>query len=112
MGQDCPDQGEDHPTEGNAEDEDSEWGLSIVPGGAVHHQGQFPVWKERKQDVQDVLRGELQIVEDARHSPRLRFQGRGTGEVQRDFAVQGRLSLEDPEEHFGEPQQRVRSTMR
>ena len=43
----------------------------------------------------------LQIVEDPRHDPRLRFQGRGTGEVQSDFAVQGRLSLEDPQEHFG-----------
>ena len=83
-----------------------------MPGGAVHHQGQFPVRKEGKQDVQDVLRSELQIVEDPRHDPRLRFQGRGTGEVQSDFAVQGRLSLEDPQEHFGEPQQRVSSAMR
>ena len=51
-------------------------------------------------------------MKDPRHDPRLGVERSDTGDVQSDLAVQGRLSLEDPQEHFGEPQQRVSSAMR
>ena len=82
-----------------------------MPGRAVHHHGQFPVWKEGAQDAPDFLLSELQIVNDPRHDLRLRLQRRGTREVQRNLAVQGRLRLEDAEQHFSEPHQGVSSAM-
>ena len=51
-------------------------------------------------------------MKDPRHDSRHGVERSGTGEVQSDLAVQGRFGLEDPKEHFSEPQQRVGSAMR
>ncbi|GGR07644.1 hypothetical protein GCM10008957_20410 [Deinococcus ruber] len=112
MGQHRPDQGEHHPAEGDAEDQDIEWGLSRVPGRAVHHHCQPAVRQQGKQDVQDVLWRQMEVVEDPRHDPRFGVERSGTGEVQRNLSVQGRLGLQDPQEHFGEPLQRIGAAMR
>ena len=51
-------------------------------------------------------------MKNPRHNAGLGIERGGTGDVQRNFAVQGRFCLEDAQEHFSEPQQRVRSAMR
>ena len=83
-----------------------------MPGGAVHHHGQSAAREQGKQNVQDILRSELQIMKDPRHDPRLGVERSTAGEVQSDLAVKGRFGLEDPKEHFSELQQRVSSAAR
>ena len=51
-------------------------------------------------------------MKDPRHDPRLGGERSYTREVQSDLAVKGRFGLDDPKEHFSEPQQRVSSAVR
>ncbi len=55
--------------EQNAQDEDVQRRLAVVPRGAVHDQGELAVGQQGKQDVCDVLRRELSVVKHAGHRP-------------------------------------------
>ena len=52
--------------------------------------------KEGKQNVQNVLRGEMQLMKGPRRNAGLGVERSGLRDVQSDVAVQGRLSLMDP----------------
>ena len=51
-------------------------------------------------------------MKDPRYNAGLGIERGRTGEVQRDLAVYGRLSLQNPEQHFGEPLQRIGTAVR
>lgn len=72
-----------------------------MPGGAVHDQGQFAVVEQRKQDVSDVLRGQVCVVKDPHSRADLGFEGRVTRPVQRDLVVPCGFDLDQRQEQFG-----------
>lgn len=78
-----------------------------MPGRAVHHQGQFATGEEEKQDVLDVLRRELCIVQGTRNDAGLGFERGVPGKMQCDFPVKGGFSLENGQEDFSEPLQGI-----
>ena len=51
-------------------------------------------------------------MKDPRYHPGFGVEQNGVEKVQCDLAVQRRLGLKDPQQHFGEPQQRIGSAMR
>jgi len=64
MGQHQPDEWDHCAPEEGAQHEDVQRGLARVLGRAVHDQGEPAVGQQGKQDVRDVLRSELSVVED------------------------------------------------
>ena len=75
-------------------------GVCSAQEGAVHDQGELAVGDQREQDVCDVLRGELSVVEDPGDRAGLGFKTRVSGQMERNFAVQGGLCLEHRQEHL------------
>lgn len=78
----------------------------------MHDQGELAVGEQGKQDVGDVLRGELSVVEDPGHRAGFGFETGVPGEMEGDLAVQRGLRLKERQEHFREPLQGIEAAVR
>lgn len=54
----------------------------------------------RKQDITDVLRGELSVVRDPHGATGLRFEDGIPGQMEGDLAVEGGFDLDHCQQHF------------
>ncbi len=98
-------------TQRDTEHQEIQWRLPVVPRRSIHHQQQFAVREQGKQDVQHVLRRQVGVVEDPRYDAGLGVQRSNAREVQGYLAVEGGLRLQDSEQHFSESHQGICSAM-
>lgn len=87
-------------------------GVCSAQERTIHDQREFAVGKEGEQDVTDVLWHEVSVMEHPRHGAGLGFECGIAREMERDLAVQRGFSLDQREEHFRDPLQRIQVTMR
>ncbi len=89
-----------------------EWRLTIVPIREGSSQGEFAFGKQRKQDVCDVLRGELSIMKHAGDNACFRLGGGLPGEMQGGLPVKCRFGLEERQEDFGQSLEGIHPAVR
>ncbi len=110
--EDFPHQRDHGAPEEGAQDKNIERGLTVMPGRAVHHQGEFTVGEQGKQDVTDVLRGELGVVKHPCHDASFGLQSRVSGQMESDLAMESGFGLEKCQEHFSQPLQSIHAAVR